>query len=490
MLVSPAAFGLWLVMVSTAAAVEANERVSDALNLSHKSAPLDLLEPVSHDHNLFLQLAQVTRVSELSDVRPYDWAFIALQRLVEEYDCIEGFPNHTYQGSQALTRNQFAAGLNACLNALLPMISASSTVEDLAMIHRLQAEFQSELAALSGRIDALEADVAELAANQFSTTTKLRGQVDAHVITPFDSAFEGESTTFEYRARLNFDTSFTGEDRLRVRLQSGNSNDALSGFPGGLSNSRGGNNKVTLGDVYYSFPIGDRIDMIIAGNGVSTNEFVVSTIVPFDDANVGDTGSPLFYDFEMEGDSGVGISLALTDNLVIDGGYSVEVDAASNPDAQGVFGGGGQSYIGQISYLSDGLLDAAITFLHGNPDADEAATNTFGGLFNLDFDHFQLGGYGAYHNQQGSDRESFSWGVGVTVPDLFFNGYTFGVYGGQAPSYTEDEPFYIEGFYDIEVNDFLTITPAVLYADKNNLNGDFDNTSSSVYGVIRASFRF
>ncbi len=36
-----------------------------------------------------IQLAQVTSVSELSDVQPSDWAFTALQRLVEEYGCLE-----------------------------------------------------------------------------------------------------------------------------------------------------------------------------------------------------------------------------------------------------------------------------------------------------------------------------------------------------------------------------------------------------------------
>ncbi|TAD87550.1 MAG: hypothetical protein EA000_07150, partial [Oscillatoriales cyanobacterium] len=35
---------------------------------------------------------QVTSVSQLSDVRPTDWAFQALQSLVERYGCIAGYP--------------------------------------------------------------------------------------------------------------------------------------------------------------------------------------------------------------------------------------------------------------------------------------------------------------------------------------------------------------------------------------------------------------
>lgn len=40
-------------------------------------------------------LAQVTSVSQLSDVQTTDWAFQALQSLVERYGCIAGYPDGT-----------------------------------------------------------------------------------------------------------------------------------------------------------------------------------------------------------------------------------------------------------------------------------------------------------------------------------------------------------------------------------------------------------
>ena len=58
----------------------------------------------------------VTSVSQLSDVRPTDWAFPALQSLVERYGCIAGYPDRTFRGNQATSRYEFAAGLNACLD--------------------------------------------------------------------------------------------------------------------------------------------------------------------------------------------------------------------------------------------------------------------------------------------------------------------------------------------------------------------------------------
>ncbi|MFN3360049.1 MAG: iron uptake porin, partial [Pseudanabaenaceae cyanobacterium] len=108
-------------------------------------------------------ISQVTSVSELSDVQPTDWAFSALQSLVERYGCIEGYPDRTYRGRRALSRYEFAAGLNACLDKINEIISAGLadkvSKDDLATLQRLQEEFAAELAAIKGRVDALEKKV-------------------------------------------------------------------------------------------------------------------------------------------------------------------------------------------------------------------------------------------------------------------------------------------------------------------------------------------
>ena len=113
---------------------------------------------------------------------PTDWAFQALQNLVETYGCIEGYPDGTYRGQRALTRFEFAAGLNSCLNVVSQLAAQGGLDPDeLATLRQLQEEFRAELTSLEGRVDALEMDVAELRAQQFSTVTKLRGRVFAHV---------------------------------------------------------------------------------------------------------------------------------------------------------------------------------------------------------------------------------------------------------------------------------------------------------------------
>ncbi|HEY9909821.1 MAG TPA: S-layer homology domain-containing protein, partial [Thermosynechococcaceae cyanobacterium] len=41
-------------------------------------------------------MEQVTSISQLTDVKPTDWAFQALQPLVERYGCLAGYPDKTF----------------------------------------------------------------------------------------------------------------------------------------------------------------------------------------------------------------------------------------------------------------------------------------------------------------------------------------------------------------------------------------------------------
>ena len=269
--------------------------VNQSENLPENSPSNQLLE------NRALQepaeLAQVTSVSELSDVQPGDWAFTALQRLVEEYGCLEGYPDRTFRGNRALTRYEFAAGLNACLDVIVQLVGDGG---DLAEINRLQQEFATELAAVRSQVDILETDVAELRANQFSTTTKLSVQAYTHLnfATAGDDVLaEGRNVfvpardpatnqpvvrtitddpaaTFSYLTFFNFTSSFTGNDQLQLQLVAGDGT-APANFYGsaGLFNTFGTpftlqtgapqQDNVQVREVFYSFPVGDKLSLTI-----------------------------------------------------------------------------------------------------------------------------------------------------------------------------------------------------------------------------------
>ncbi|NEQ55482.1 MAG: iron uptake porin [Leptolyngbya sp. SIO3F4] len=440
--------------------------------------------------NSALQLAQVTSVSELSDVLPSDWAYTALQRLVEEYGCLEGYPDRSFRGNRAMTRYEFAAGLNACLDVVVQLIGGDGG--DLDTIRRLQEEFAAELATIRGRVDTLEADVAELEANQFSTTTKLKGQLDSQLVIPFDAPDDADEVTFEYRARLNFDTSFTGEDRLRLRLQSSDDMDAPNSYlVDGLADSSGsgGEDNLQLDDVLYQFPLGERIDVEIAANSRSAGQLNSSNIVPYARNAVAEFGEDGFFEsaFDQDGSLAIGVNIGLTDNIILDLAYST--DNGQDAD-EGIFEE--YEYLVQLNYLSDGLIDAAITFQDGE-DPNTTVDYLIGGLLNFDFGSFELGGYYAFIEGDNGVGEQEEWQVGISVPDFLAPGNELGIYGGDAfdednaPFNFDSDPIIIEAFYAMKLNKYLTITPAVIYADPDGVDG---NDEEGVIGVIRTTFKF
>ncbi|MEO1433855.1 MAG: iron uptake porin, partial [Cyanobacteria bacterium J06633_8] len=177
------------------------------------------------------ELAQVTSVDQLSDIEPSHWAFQSVKSLVERYGCVAGYPDRTYRGNRSMTRYEFAALLNGCLDRITQLIAASggNNNPDMAAVNKLREEFEGELATLRGKVDGLDYRVGELeGANKFSTTAKLKGKVEfitGGVFGPNDKVgstagsndFE-DQITFGQRTRLDITSSFTGKDKLRVRL--------------------------------------------------------------------------------------------------------------------------------------------------------------------------------------------------------------------------------------------------------------------------------
>jgi hypothetical protein len=104
-------------------------------------------------------MAQVTSVSQLSDVQPTQWSYQAITNLVERYGCVAGYPNGTFRPGQPATRAELAALTNACLDSVTEFYTAA----DAALAAALRAEFAKELAATNTRVSALELAAAQKA---------------------------------------------------------------------------------------------------------------------------------------------------------------------------------------------------------------------------------------------------------------------------------------------------------------------------------------
>lgn len=513
---------------------------------------LDQLNQYSQEGRGKKKQSQVTSVSQFSDVQPTDWAFQALQSLVERYGCIAGYPDGTYKGNRALTRYEFAAGLNACLERVNELIGAASaelvTREDMAILQRLMEEFAAELAALRGRVTVLEARAAELEANQFSTTTKLSGEAIFQLGDTFgeralfnvngDQGPDGTGlvednddptqTYFGYRVRLAFDTSFTGKDRLRTRIEARDvpnlSSSSLTNTlmaRQSLEGSSDGN--IVLDDLYYRFPaFNDKAEISIGANSLDTDD-LNDALTPFTSTGAGAVSRfGRFNPTTHRGPEGTGlvVKYAFSDGFQLNLGYLAS-NAASAEDGEGLFNGshtaGAQFVISPVDTLDIGLAYSRRYFANGDVNVTGStgsfiARRPFGNnattTDNLGFEmnwaitnSFELGGWfgAAWADQKnGGDGDAtiLNWAVTLAFPDLLKEGSLGGLMVGMQPKVTshdidaledDDTSIHIEGFYRFQLSEYIAITPGVFVIT----NPDHNDENDTIFvGTLRTQFRF
>ena len=563
LLVSQAIVGT-AIAASTGMAVAQTRATAKADRPPANSRQITIAQAVSPDTSSLNQLlqyskegrarrtGQVTSVSQLRDVQPTDWAFQALQSLVERYGCIAGYPDGTYRGNRALTRFEFAAGLNACLDRINELIAAATadllTRQDLATLQRLQEEFAAELATLRGRVDALEARTAELEANQFSTTTKLTGEVIFAVTDAWGGGdfYSENQTVFQSRVRLNFNTSFSGSDLLLTRLQVGNStnfNFQDVGAIGFQTHQFGGgtDNVFELDTLAYFFNVSDRITVTLAANNGQFDDFT-PTLNPFlEDFDGGNGAVSTFAQrnpiYRIGGGQGVAVNFNIGRIKFPIGLGPANFTAAYLADngndpseGNGLFNGDFAA-LGQLTLTPFNRLSIGLTYVHGfhtrgnaifdNGGGDAivgtaftsqlldglrgAVTDSYGGTISWQLsDKFVIGAWFTFTDLlglDGTDAEIWTYALGVSFPDLFGEGNILGIIGG-VPPYLGDldgravqnaTPVHVEAFYKLKVSDNISITPSVIWLSNPNQGlsiGSSAGNDNIVIGTVRTTFTF
>ncbi|MEH2463680.1 iron uptake porin [Nostoc sp.] len=513
LVVSPAVLGATLLVSTTAiAAPTTTTKVSPAKQLGVTEVAqqpeilaqttIDQVNRYSNEGNQNNSQSQVTSVSQFSDVQPTDWAFQALQSLVERYGCIAGYPNSTYRGNRALTRYEFAAGLNACLDRVNELIATATadlvTKQDLATLQRLQEEFSAELATLRGRVDSLEARTAELEANQFSTTTKLVGEAVFAVSDAFGgSTGDNNKSVFQDRVRLDLQTSFTGRDVLHTRLAAGNAQAfSLRDNAGNPINtaegtqtfevSGTGNNSVKIDRLTYEAPIGPAQVYIAASGGRHSHYAAVNNPYFFDTTDGGNGALSTFASespiYRIGGGAGIALNLPLGKGGGILGNSSITAgylaSQANTPTLGSGLADGDYAALGQLNFSVGDRLALAATYVHGYSAAGgflfnsgSTSDGTFGdiqvgtGQANIlsttngsssnsygveaafrPSDKLSISGFVSYHNITGfganDDFDAWSYGVGVALPDFGKKGNVLGLFAGVEP-YSFNRPGFV-----------------------------------------------
>ncbi|MBE9198176.1 MULTISPECIES: iron uptake porin [unclassified Nodularia (in: cyanobacteria)] len=522
--VSPA-IAATLFAANSAFAVEVNEQVTTVAQLSQEAN----------------SIGQVTSVSQFSDVQPTDWAFQALQSLVERYGCIAGYPNSTYRGNRALTRYEFAAGLNACLDRVNELIATATadviTRQDLATLQRLQEEFSAELATLRGRVDSLEARTAELEANQFSTTTKLKGEAIFALGGAFGDERVGggdiqDNITFANRVRLNLESSFTGTDKLQVRLQARN----IAQLDGGSSsrpNITGTNmtrlgfdgdngNNVEISKVNYEFNLSDAVRVKVDASGAeiwnNTNVFN-SNFSSSGSGSISRYGrfSPI-YRASSPGGAGLTVTLNPKGAISFTGAYMAP--SAEDPTDDNGLLNGANAFFGQIDFKPSQALNLGFTYsrTYQNPANGVNLFGSQGSAFaNRPFGNtatsannysvqanfrpssaLSVGGWAGYTTAESevadADADIFYWAANIGIRDFGREGNLLGVIFGQPPKVTggsvdseSDTSYHLEGLYRMRLTENIAVTPGLLVI----FNPEHNSNNETIYvGTLRTTFSF
>jgi hypothetical protein len=349
------------------------------------------------------ELSQVTDVNQLRDVEPTAWAYEALKSLVERYGCIVGYPDRTFRGNRALSRWEFAAGLNACMNTMERLLQENVAVlrEDLDKLKRLAQDFEAELAAMGARVDNLESRVSYLEDHQFSTTTKLFGVATMYVAgaagnrtatsniitdqgikTLRPAAQIQRQATLQYSSLLSLSTSFSGTDSLSVDLWTSNLTPFSSSIAGFTPNVTGTNmsrlsfdappynNSLAIADLIYKFRPFENLSVFIdAVGGEVSGELLTSTqpfatFAPYT-VSISRFGrfDPIYY--QTLARPGIAANYKFNDQLSFGAGFYGDFDSG-NPQT-GLFNGGNAA-IAQLAYFPTDTLGMTLVYVRSyNP---------------------------------------------------------------------------------------------------------------------------
>jgi Carbohydrate-selective porin, OprB family len=392
---------------------------------------------------------QIEQAAQATEIKPGDWAYQTLQALSTKYDCA-----NAPTGGKILSREEFATSLNSCVTSMeqlvarrkprraikkrrpapapelapeptpevLPPAPAPTPVappepevqaeeavtqQDLDRLKQLVQSFGTELQSLDARIEALDKKTADLKAQSFSTTTKLNGEV-IFSLSGYGGRGTGvganptSNTILGDRIRLNFDTSFTGKDLLRTRLQTRNltafnsgvtgSNMTRLGYDGGDLVTPGTattyNNSTGVSLLKYNFPISPETKIITEVIGAEFNDEYYNFNPALESSGNGALSrfgrfNPV-YRLSNDG-AHVGVDHKFSKELGLALAYGAPIaNSASNP-AQGANSGGifngSNVFFGQVRISPSEDLNLGLVYAHSfHTNGSNLAGGTVSGI--------------------------------------------------------------------------------------------------------------
>jgi hypothetical protein len=321
---------------------------------------------------------------------------------------------------------------------------------------------------------------------------------------------------------LNFDTSFTGQDRLRIRLQARNT-PSFNRLTGTTMTRLGfdgdSNNELEISRLEYRFPISKQARGYIEATAGELNDFT-NVLNPFFSSSSRGAISrfgrrnPIY---RQGFGTGVGIDYEFNDAVSLSVGYIA--DRANNPEV-----GIGESPYGAIAQLTlEPLRNAEIGLtyvrssnnintgtgseLANDPfdnDSDRITANSYGvqGSWRVS-QGFNLGGWVGFTQATAEDisdkptADIFNYAITLAFSDVGKEGDLAGIIVGQPPKVISNEygrnftdeatSWHLEMFYRFPATDNIAITPGLLVIT----NPEHKHNNDTIFvGTVRTTFSF
>jgi len=416
----------------------------------------------------------------------------------------------------------------AALGLMAPL-AANADVTSVSNDSNLSSEV------ISARVDGVEAQLGDLYAGQFSSSTKMSGKVAFITGQVDNNVGDTDELTSEYMFQLNLNTSFTGEDNLYTRLKTGNVNKG-GGLHFGdkgqgtyLSAASGKtDNAVTVDKIWYQFPVGDSMTAWV-GPLIENYYMLASSPSIY---------KPVTKQFALGGNGSAygsstspGFGLAWTQQKgdptearwEVSANYSAKT-GASAADDKGLFGDDTETFVltkvgygsprWQVSlatsfkdgWNNDGYYQSALATKSPNVKTGDNGTMTAYALRGYwkpeetgSIPEVQVGIDWATLDESGTGEpdETSGWMIGLGWKDLFIDGNRGGIAYGSRQAATsivgggsdpEEDNRTWEAYYTFKVNDGVSVTPAIFgSSDVTNSAGTITDVSGA---VLLTEFKF
>lgn len=436
---------------------------------------------------------------------------------MERYGVFSGYTDKKFRGNRSVTRYEFAAGLAATLEKIDTLIADALgdqyAQQDMITLRRLQREYREALDDLQTRLGTIDDRVNQLEQDQFSTTTKLQGEQ----IAAFTDGSNAKKTIIS-RTRLTLSSSFNQKDLLITQLEAGNNGVDAIAFAAkkkftvqesqGLIVNGGGSDyaevdSLRLRRLHYTIRPTSDIAVTVGAklsprDFIDRNKYANNEAVDFSSSFFINNPLIIQRQIDQEGGAGAAIAWSPKDSKFRLRSLYVAADA-NNPERTtdgGLFGDNRQASV-EVEYSANNQM--AFKLQYTNAVVNNTDINAFGVnaeyAFNRNTGVFGRLGVGKYQGfntaiKRNLDLHPVSWAIGVGVRNILIPGTVAGVGIGQpfvASGFGNATQTNFEAFYNLPLNDNLSITPTVSLV--NNANNDSSN-GTIWQSTLRSVFSF